>query len=61
MTQEVWHLGVVIGFVVVSSSDWVQESLVGIGVDDLVTKVVVTLLPIILWEIRRVEVYSCHI
>lgn len=60
MTQEVGHLGVIVWCVVVSGSDGVQ-GLVEVRVDDLVSKVVVTLLPVVLWHVRRVEVDLCHI
>jgi hypothetical protein len=60
MTKEERHLGVIIRFVVITSTDGVK-SLVEIRVNDLVSKVVVTLLPVVLWEVRRVEVDRCHI
>ena len=53
------HLGVIIGFVVVTGTDGV-EHLVGVRVDYIVTPVVVSLLPIILWLDGGVEVDSRH-
>jgi len=50
VAKEEGHLGVVVGLVIVASSDGVQ-GLVEIGMDDLVAKVVVTLLPVVLWEV----------
>jgi hypothetical protein len=61
MTQEVWHLRVLIWLVVVSGSNGVQESLIEVAVNNLIAEVVVTLLPIIFGEVRRVEVNCCHI
>ena len=49
-TQVEWHLGVIIRLVVVSRSDGV-EFLVKVRVDDGVSPVVVSLLPIVLWEV----------
>jgi len=51
------HLGVLIGCVVVSGADGVDLLVEG-GVDDRITPVVVRLLPIVLGEVRRVEVDS---
>lgn len=51
MTQEIGHLGVLVGLVVVSLSDGVEQGLVETGVDDLVAGVVVTLLPKIFGEV----------
>jgi hypothetical protein len=50
VAKEEGHLGVVVGLVIVASSDGVQ-GLVEIGMDDLVAKVVVALLPVVLWEV----------
>jgi hypothetical protein len=55
-TQEEWHLGVLIGLIVVPLSDGVEELLVQVRMDDFIAQVVVTLLPIVLREVRRVEV-----
>jgi hypothetical protein len=52
MTQKVWHLRVLVWFVVVSGSNWVKECLIKITVDNLIAKVVVALLPIIFREVR---------
>jgi len=49
-SQVKWHLGVIIGLVVVARSDWVQL-LVQIRVDNGVTPVVMGLLPVVLWEV----------
>ena len=49
-TQVKRHLSVIIRLVVVSRSDGV-EFLVKVGVDDGVSPVVVSLLPIVLWEV----------
>jgi len=49
------HLRVLVGLVVVASTDRV-DLLVDIGVDDGVAQVVVGLLPVVLWEVRRVEI-----
>lgn len=54
-TEEEWHLSVFVGLKVVSLTHWVHH-LVGVGVDDLVTKVPVWLLPIVLRDIGGVEV-----
>lgn len=51
MTQEVGHLGVLIGRVFVPSSDGV-EGLVDIRVDYLVSEVVVALLPEVFRDVR---------
>jgi len=59
-SQEEGHLGVAVGLVVVAGSDGVQF-LVHIRVHDLVTEVVVGLLPHILGHVTRVEVNCCHI
>jgi len=59
-TQVEGHLGVVIGRVVVTSSDRV-DLLVHVGVDHLVTPVVVGLLPEVLGEVRGVEIDAGHI
>lgn len=48
------HLSVLVRLVVVSLTDGVKL-LVEIGMDDLVTQVVVGLLPIVLWQVGRVE------
>ena len=50
------HLRVFVGLVVVPGSDWV-DFLINIRVDDLVSPVVVGLLVIVLWEVRRVEIF----
>lgn len=52
VTQEIWHLRVLVGLVVVSGSDWVQHGLIEVAVNHLVAEVVVTLLPIIFREVR---------
>lgn len=52
MTEEIRHLRVFIGFVVVSCTDGVQQGLVKVAVNNLVTEIVVTLLPIIFGEVR---------
>ena len=49
-TQVERHLSVIIRLVVVSRSDGVKF-LVKVGVDDGVSPVVVSLLPIVLWEV----------
>jgi hypothetical protein len=49
-SQVKWHLGVIIGLVVVARSDWVQL-LVKIRVDNGVAPVVMGLLPVVLWEV----------
>ena len=59
-TQVEGHLGVVIGRVVVTSSNGV-DLLVDVGVDHLVTPVVVGLLPEVLGEVGRVEIDAGHI
>jgi len=59
-TEVEGHLSVLVGCVVVASTDRVQF-LVEIGVDNGVTQVVVGLLPVVLGEVRRVEVDCCHI
>ena len=60
VTQEVGHLGIIIGFVLVPLPDGV-EHLVQIRVDNFVPQVVVPLLPVVLWHVRRIEVNCCHI
>lgn len=54
------HLRVIIGGVVVTGTDRVKL-LVGIGVDDLVTPVVMRLLPEVLREVGGVEIDAGHI
>ena len=54
-TKIEWHLGVIIGLVVVTGTDGV-EHLVGVRVDDIITPVVVRLLPVVLRLDRRVEI-----
>lgn len=49
------HLSVLVRLVVVSLTNWVKL-LVQIRMDNLVTQVVVGLLPIVLWQVGRVEV-----
>ena len=51
------HLRVFVGLVVVPGSDWV-DFLINIRVDDLVSPVIVGLLVIVLWEVRRVEIFD---
>ena len=60
VSKEVGHLSVVVGLVVVAGTDGV-ECLVYVRVNDLVAEIVVALLPEVLWEVRRIEVYCCHI
>ena len=48
LTDEEGKLGVITWVIVVSGPDWVHL-LVKIGVDELVTQVVMWLLPVILW------------
>lgn len=55
-TQEEWHLRVLIGLVVESLSDGVQQLLVEIRMNYLVAQVVVTLLSVVLGEVGRIEV-----
>lgn len=59
-TQVKGHLRVIIGGVVVTGTDGVN-ALVGIGVDNLVSKVIVRLLPEVLWEVRGVKINARHI
>jgi hypothetical protein len=59
-TQVEGHLRVIIGGVVVTGTDRV-DGLVGIGVDHLVTPVVVRLLPEVLREVGGVEIDTGHI
>ena len=54
--QEEWHLRVLVGLVVESLSDWVQQLLVEIRMNYLVSQVVVTLLSVVLGEAGRIEV-----
>ena len=54
------HLRVLIGLVVVASTDWV-DLLVDVRVDDRVAQVVVGLLVVVLGEVRRVEVDCRHL
>ena len=56
-TKIEWHLGVIIGLVVVTGTDGV-EHLVGVRVNYIVTPVVVGFLPIILRLDGGVEIYS---
>lgn len=60
MTQVIRHLRVVIWSILIPGSNGI-ESLVKVRVDNLVAKIVVTLLPIVLWHVRRVKVDLCHI
>ena len=59
-SEENWHLGVIVAIEVVASTDRV-ELLVEVRGHNLVAKIVVGLLPEVLWEVRRVEVDRCHI
>ena len=54
------HLRVIIRFVVISGSDRV-DFLIDVRVDDIIAPVVMWLLPIILLEVRRVEIENWHI
>lgn len=51
------HLRIIIGRVIVSSSDRV-DLLVQFGVDHGITPVVMSLLPVVLWLDRRIEINS---
>jgi len=53
------HLGVLVRLVLVALAHGVQL-LVHVGVDDLVSEVVVRLLPVVLRNVRRVEVACSH-
>jgi len=57
MTKEEWHLGVLSWNIVVVLSQWVHL-FVSVGVDELVSKIIVPLLIEVLWWVRRVEVNS---
>ena len=57
--EEVRHLGVFIGLEVVVLPHGVHL-LVGVGVDDLVSEVVMPLLVIVLGEVGCVEIDNCH-
>ena len=59
-TQVEGHLSVLVGAVLIALADGIQL-LVQVGVNNLVTKIVVRLLPVVLGNIRRVEVDSGHI
>jgi hypothetical protein len=48
--KEVWHLSIIIRFIVISCSDWI-EGFVQIGVNNLITQIVMRFLPEILWEV----------
>jgi len=54
------HLSVLVGGVLVALTDRIQL-LVQVGVNNLVTKIIVRLLPVVLGNIRRVEIDSSHI
>jgi hypothetical protein len=55
-SQEEWHLRVLVGLVIESLSDGVEESLVEIRVNYFISKIVVPLLLVVLREVGRIEV-----
>ena len=59
-TKIEWHLGVIIRLVIVSGSDWI-DFLVDIRMDNRITPIVVRFLPVVFWNVRRVEIDHRHI
>ena len=59
-TKVKWHLGILVWSVLVALTNWVQH-FVSITVDDLITQVVMWFLPIILRDVRGVEISCCHL